>query len=448
MIDQVKIATVAFQLMSQLPFVLNIKFPHSFEELLEHLKILNFDLFGDFSVTCLIDDFMTDFRLLYMKFVLYMVLPPLLVSLVYRNYNTTKRRLARDMRQELNRRDRSILHPPNDAVQVLRTQLEKSTRSCLISIRNNTNCYMKLQEETSVDKENRSRSAAQSSRLFVNPDNIGPDYPEIDSDENGGDSWGQLVGSFNIKGGFDDVVASHRPQTAGKETGTATKLFAFEASPSFNELEYEKTMKTVYDADWDMLLGASSESVKWPKQIPPKTEVIVAIRSDGWQKNGIRMYLTYELVEPASSQAHRVSPPQLTDKVRFEVFMPRHIGVRFHFHRLFVSELLAVLYPTIPSVVHSGLFTSACMPMSKLVLTQQSVLDTLCTLKIEMQNRPTAKSRSSCTMVSVSSTSAWLASARSLLLRLQLIVLSPLRSQRTRVRRVKLHWRDKPRFRE
>ena len=66
---------------------------------------------GQFSITCLIDEYINDFRFLYFKFTVYMILPPLLIYIVYLGYKSTEADLERGIRRELDEQDNTVLHP-------------------------------------------------------------------------------------------------------------------------------------------------------------------------------------------------------------------------------------------------------------------------------------------------------------------------------------------------
>ena len=88
-------------------------------------------------MTCLIDEYIDDFRFLYFKFgvyenhlcqvsptifvhgklythddlIRYMMLPPILIYIVYRGHKSTEADLERAIRRELDEQDTTVIHP-------------------------------------------------------------------------------------------------------------------------------------------------------------------------------------------------------------------------------------------------------------------------------------------------------------------------------------------------
>eukprot|EP01050_Picozoa_sp_SAG11_P003917 SAG11_NODE_235_length_11852_cov_4.266020_8_plen_125_part_00 len=80
---------------------LNFEFPENFKEWLDSLKLLNLDLFGDFSGTCLIEEFVPNFSMLYLKFTIYMLLPPILICAFVLSYNQKRNGINRTIQREI-----------------------------------------------------------------------------------------------------------------------------------------------------------------------------------------------------------------------------------------------------------------------------------------------------------------------------------------------------------
>ena len=145
LIDQLKIMAVALQLTTQLPFVLNIEFPAIFGDWLDFLGFINLDLFGGFQGACVFMEWMPTFSMLYLKFIVYMSLPWVLIFILAMRYVSQKQQVVRDIRRELAARDESILNPPNDAVDALRAKLKSAgIRSVTVRVSNRTQHFMKL----------------------------------------------------------------------------------------------------------------------------------------------------------------------------------------------------------------------------------------------------------------------------------------------------------------
>lgn len=353
LIDQIKIVTVALQLQLQLPFVLNFEFPQAFKDWLDALRFINLDLFGDFSATCLLQEYMPAFSMLYLKFTVYMLLPPVLIYGMYFNFNRTKKRIERDIQRQLAQQDSSLVNPPKHAVEALRVRLERSRRSVVIRISNRTTSFMELVQGTDLsgpEAELSSSPVGYSDEVFKSANsNSESDYSVCEPPGIEGGKYGRLEAAFGLFGAFaeDDDAASGDQQEAGAQKDGANKFTTFEIEerrqddklagrersddknqddaperwsevpksssraaaerlmrfagrPTALPARYDDAAKAIKDGSWELRQAGSKDPITLPRVIPPKSEVIVACSSQSLL-SGLRLWLTYEIIQPGNT---------------------------------------------------------------------------------------------------------------------------------------------------
>eukprot|EP01047_Picozoa_sp_COSAG01_P006601 COSAG01_NODE_241_length_20597_cov_8.200751_12_plen_1161_part_00 len=375
LVDQIKIIVTTTQLATQLPFVLNFEFPPAFKAWLDALKVANLDIFGDFSGTCLIQEIWPNFRMLYMKFVVYMMLPPTIVLILAANYSMTKRRIVKQIQREIRQHDSSILHPPSSAVDALTVRVGKKNRSAVIRISNRTTCFLQLCQTEDASPGDDSSSPVTTSLGHDTP-------PGIEAGK-----WGRLEAAFGLVGTFpgnemapmlatsstpmevaaaattvpadqsepepDSILVSGggTPKTAsvlqpepeqppsqsdsnseidsgdvpqlehvkiGSSRPRAEALLRFQHVKTALPAAYDAAVLQICNSDWDLRQDISHDVITWPQIIPPKSEIVLACSSShSICSKGFRLWLTYKIVQPGST------PKESHPVVRFEALSQR-----------------------------------------------------------------------------------------------------------------------------